>query len=115
MWRTAIDRAANAVGRTQHFLAGTGQFAGHRAGSHHPGNADHFIEGDVAIVLDVLDLLAIAWRFLQGLHDQGGSRWDNRDGSLSVLDGQADSDLQTLPVSGGLGDVVTDLLGGLKR
>lgn len=101
------------MGRTQHFLAGTGQFASHRAGSHHSGNADNFIEGDVTVVLDVLDLLTIAWWFLQGLYDQGSSRWDNRDGSLSVLDGQAHGDLQTLPVSSGLGNVVTDLLGGL--
>lgn len=32
--------------------------------------------------------------------------------SLSVLDGELDSDLETLPVAGGLADVVTDLLWG---
>ena len=31
---------------------------------------------------------------------------------LSVLYGELDSDLEALPVSGGLGDVLTDLLGG---
>jgi hypothetical protein len=31
---------------------------------------------------------------------------------LTVLDGQLDSDPQTLPVTSGLGDVFSDLLGG---
>ena len=31
---------------------------------------------------------------------------------LSVLHGQLHGDLQTLPVAGGLGNVVSDLLGG---
>ena len=31
---------------------------------------------------------------------------------LSVLDGELDSDLETLPVPGGLGDVLSNLLGG---
>ena len=30
---------------------------------------------------------------------------------LSVLDGELDSDLETLPIAGGLGDVLTDFLG----
>jgi len=30
---------------------------------------------------------------------------------LSVLDGELDSDLETLPLAGGLGDVLTDFLG----
>ena len=30
---------------------------------------------------------------------------------MTVLDGQTDGDTQTLPVTGGLGDIFTDLLG----
>lgn len=111
---TAIDGASNAVGSSEHFLARSGQLAGHRARSHHPSDANHFVEGDVAVVLDVLDLLAVPRRFLQGFHDERSGRRHNRDRGLSVLDGQAHGNLQTLPVSGGLGNVVTDLLRGLK-
>lgn len=31
---------------------------------------------------------------------------------MTVLDGQADGDTKTLPVTSGLGDIFTDLLGG---
>ena len=34
-------------------------------------------------------------------------------GSLAIDDGELDGDLQTLPVHGGLLDIVTNLLGGL--
>lgn len=37
----------------------------------------------------------------------------NTYGGLAVDDSQLDGDLQALPVSGGLGDVLADLLGGL--
>ena len=63
-------------------------------------------------MLDVLDLLAITRRLLQGLDDEGSGRGNDVDGGLTVLDGELDSDLETFPVLGGLGDVVTDLLGG---
>ena len=62
--------------------------------------------------LTVLDLLPVPGGLLQGLDDQGGSGGHHRHLGLTVLDGQLDGDLQTLPVGGGLGDVVTDLLGG---
>ena len=42
-------------------------------------------------MLDVLLLLAIAGRLLEGLDDQGGSSGNNRDSSLTVLDGKLDS------------------------
>lgn len=65
------------------------------------------------VPLTVLDLLAVTRSLLQGLNDEGSGRRHDRDDGLSVLDGQADGDLQTLPVSGRLGDVVTNLLGRL--
>jgi hypothetical protein len=39
-------------------------------------------------MLDVLFLLAVSRRFLQSFDDQGGSRRDNGNGSLSILDGE---------------------------
>jgi len=47
-------------------------------------------------VLDVLLLLAVTWRLLQSLDDEGRSRWDDRDGGLTVLDGESDGDTETL-------------------
>lgn len=66
-------------------------------------------------ILTVLDLLAVPWGLLQGFDDQGGGRGHHRDGGHTVLDAQAHGDLQTLPVTGRLGDVVSDLLGRLQR
>lgn len=65
-------------------------------------------------LLTVLDLLAVPWRLLQGFDDEGGGGGHDRDGGDTVLDAQLDSDLQTLPVSGRLGDIISDLLGRLQ-
>lgn len=62
------------------------------------------------MTLTVLDLLSVTWWFFQCFDDQRSSRWNDRDGGLSVLNGQADGDFQTLPVTGSLGDVITDFL-----
>merc|ERR1719180_461777 len=85
---------------------------GHGAGRHNTGGGNDVVHGDVAAVLDVLHLLPVPWRLLQSLDDQGGSRGDNRTGGLPVLDLELDSNLKALPVCSGLGDVVTNLLGG---
>ena len=55
-------------------------------------------------------LLPVTWWLLEGLDDEGGRWRDDVDLGLTVLDGEPDGDLQTLPILGGLGDVVTDLL-----
>ncbi len=88
----------------------TFQLAGHTARAHGAGNLDNLIEGNVAVVLDVLDLLSVTGRLLQSLDDQRSSRWHHLDGGLTVLDNQLAGDLQALPVRGGLGDIITDLL-----
>jgi hypothetical protein len=65
-------------------------------------------------VLHVLLLLAVSDGLLEGTDDEGrGGGNDGADG-LTVLDGELDGDLETLPVSGGLGNVFSDLLGGLQ-
>jgi len=106
-----VNGASNGLGSTEDLLHDSGQLLGLGPGPHDSGGADDVVHGDVAVVLDVLDLLAVAWRLLQGLDDQGGGGGHNVDLGLTVLDGQLDGDLQTFPVLGGLGDVVTDLLG----
>ena len=60
-------------------------------------------------MLDVLLLLAVSGRLLKGLDNERGSGRNNRDGGLTVLDGQLDRDAETLPVTSGLGDIFTDL------
>ena len=50
---------------------------GHRSGSHDTSSVVDVIHGDITIVLDVLDLLPVPGRLLQGLDDQGSSRGDN--------------------------------------
>ena len=71
------------------------------------------VEGNVARVFDVLLLLAVAWGLLESLDDERGGGGDDGDGRLTVLDGELDGDTETLPVAGRLGDVFSDLLGGL--
>ena len=88
------------------------------------------LHGDVTVVLDVLHLLAVTVGLLQSLDNQGsGGGADSNlikvflkhlvfletiysNLCLSVLDSELDGDLETLPVAGGLGNVVSDLLGG---
>lgn len=65
--------------------------------------------------LTVLDLLAVTWWLLQCLDDERSGRWHNRNGSLTILDAQANGDFQALPVSGGLCDVITNFLWRLFR
>merc|ERR1712018_1032805 len=49
-------------------------------------------------MLDVLDLLSVPWRFLEGLNDESRSGRNDRALGLSVLNSQLDSNLQTIPV-----------------
>ena len=64
--------------------------------------------------LTVLDLLAVAGGLLEGLDNERGGAGNDGDGGVTVLNGEADRDPQTLHVLGGLGDIITDLLGGLQ-
>ena len=107
-----VNGASNRLGCFKDLFDNSLQFLGHGPGPHDASRVDDVIKGDVAVVLDVLHLLAVTRGLLQSLDDEGRGRGDDVDGGLTVLDGQLDGDLQTLPVLSGLGDVVTDLLGG---
>jgi hypothetical protein len=97
---------------TEDFLDGAREFTGKGLVTHGTGDFNDIVQGDVATVLDVLFLLTIPWGFLQGLDDQRRGRGHNGHLSLTVLDGQLDSDTETLPFLGTLGDIFTNLLGG---
>ena len=77
-----------------------------------PGGVEDVLDGDVAVVFDVLNLLPVPGRLLQRLDDEGGGGGNHGAGGLPVLHLQLHGHLQTLPVAGGLGNVVSDLLGG---
>ena len=63
--------------------------------------------------LTMFDLLPVPWGLFECFDDECRCCGDHLDLSLSVLNGQLDSDAQALPVCGGLGNVFTYLLGGL--
>jgi hypothetical protein len=47
-------------------------------------------------VLNVLLLLSVAGRLLQSFDDEGRCGGNDRDGGLTVLDGESDCDTETL-------------------
>merc|ERR1719411_973310 len=109
---TAIDGASDGLSGAQDLLHDARQLLGLGPGLHDPGGVDDVVHGDVAVVLDVLDLLPVPWRLLEGLDDEGRGTGHHTALCLPVLDAELNSDLQTLPVSSGLGDVISHLLGG---
>jgi len=60
--RLAIDSAADRLRCAKDLLYAVSERAGQRLGLHRPCNIDDLIEGDVASVLDVLLLFAVARR-----------------------------------------------------
>lgn len=107
----AIDLAAGGESSSEDLKDGTLEGLGHGLEAHSAGNGDDLVKRDGLGVLDVLLLLAVPGRLLEGLDDEGRSGGNDGDGGLTVLDGQLDGDAQTLPVTGGLGDIFTDLCG----
>merc|ERR1719431_1470269 len=106
-----VHSAADRLGCSKDLLHHPRELARHGARPHDTGGGDDIIHGDVSAVLDVLDLLPVPWGLFQGLDDESSSGGDHGDCGLPVLDLQLNSYLQAFPVLGGLGDVVTDLLG----
>jgi hypothetical protein len=109
LWATAIDLAASAEGSTKNLQNGALQVLGHRLEPHCARNGDDLVKGHTLSVLDVLLLFAVSGRLLKGLDDERRGGGNDGNSSLTVLNGQLDRDAQSLPVSGGLGNVFTDL------
>ena len=107
----AVNLATGGEGSSKNLKDGTLEALGKGLEAHGPGNGDDLVERDGLGVLDVLLLLAVPGRLLKGLDDEGRGGGNDGDGGLTVLDGQLDGDAQTLPVTGGLGDIFTDLCG----
>jgi hypothetical protein len=109
LWAAAIDLATSAEGSAENLLDGTLQVLGHRLEPHGAGDVDDFIERNALGVLDVLLLLSVSGRLLKSLDNERRCGGNDGYGGLTVLDGQLDSDTETLPVTSGLGDIFTDL------
>ena len=107
----AVDLATGGESSADNLKDGTLERLGHGLVAHGAADLDDLVERDGLGVLDVLLLFAVTRGLLEGLDDQGRGGGHDRDGGLTVLDGQADGDAETLPVAGGLGDIFTDLLG----
>ena len=56
-------------------------------------------------------LLTIPGRLLEGSDNKGAGRGNDLNTGLSVLDDKFDCDLETFPVTSGLHDVISNLLG----
>ena len=62
------------------------------------GNVDNLIKGDIYTVLNVFLLLSVSQGFLEGFDNQGRGRRCHFNLGLSVLNGQFQCNLQTLPI-----------------
>lgn len=110
----AINGAANRLGRAEDLTDGALELLRHRARAHRASDGDDVGHRDVAVVLDVLLLLAVARRLVKSLDNERRSAGNNADLGDTVLHNQLDREAETLPVGRGLGNVITDLLGVLR-
>lgn len=92
----AIDLAADGESSTEDLKDGTLELLGKRALTHLTSDLNDLVERDGLGVLDVLLLLAVTRRLLEGLDDKGRGGGHNGDSGLTVLDGQTDGDTETL-------------------
>ena len=107
-----VDSAADTSAGTKDLQNGSRESLSERTGAHDLGDTDDVVESNVTRVLDVLLLLAISVGLLQGLNDQSGGGGHHLDLGLTVLNDKLNRNADSLPVLGGLGDIITDLLGG---
>jgi hypothetical protein len=74
---------------------GPSQFLRQTLEPHSSGNLNDLVERNGLIVLDVLLLFSVSWRFLERFDDKGRSGWDDGDGGLTILDGELNGDTET--------------------
>lgn len=107
-----VNSATNSVGCSQDFQNGTLESSRDNSslgGSHCARDVNDGFKGDVATVLDVLNLLAVANGLLQSLNYQSSGGGHNFTCNLSVLNAETDGDLNSLPGSSSFGNLSTSL------
>ena len=78
----SVNGAAKTAACSEHLEDGSLEVLGVGAGLHGAGNVVDIVPRDVTVVGDVLNLLTVPWRLLEGLNDKGGGRWHNLDSHL---------------------------------
>lgn len=91
-----VDLAAGGEGSADDLEDGALKGLGHGLVAHDTANLNDLVKRDGLGVLNVLLLLAVTRGLLEGLDDQGRGGGNDRDGGLTVLDGQADGNAETL-------------------
>merc|ERR1712100_673442 len=107
-----VDGAAEATAGAEHLKDGSLELLGVGAATHGAGHTVHIIPGDVAIVGDVLHLLAVPRGLLEGLNHKSSRGRHDLDGHLAVLHEKLAGHVHALPLLGGLAEVLADRLGG---
>lgn len=110
----AFHGAPDWLTRAQDLFDGATECSRHRSWSHRTGNGNYVVERQIATVFDILLSLAISGWLFQSFNYQRSRRRHNRNSGLSILNGQLNCDFQTFPITGSLGDVVTNFFGRLK-
>jgi hypothetical protein len=82
MRRHAVDTAADRKASSEDLLDGSDQLLGHGLASHHAGDLNDRVKGDVAIVDNVLHLLSVSGGLLKLSHDK--SRGSGDDGGSGL-------------------------------
>ncbi|KAH3661201.1 hypothetical protein OGAPHI_006608 [Ogataea philodendri] len=109
------NSASNRLSSTKDLLGNRSEVLTERLFSHGSGNLPDLFKLNVTGVLHVLLLLSVSRWLLQSSDHQRGGRWHNRGLSLSVLDSQLHSNLDTLELGSGLGNIFTNLLWGKTK
>ena len=107
----AVNSAAEGDASAEDFLDSAGELNSHGLCSHFLSDIDNVVHLEVSVVLHVLLLLSVSGTFLESLDDERSSGGQNCNEALSVLDHHFNLNFDSSPVSGGLLDVFTDLLG----
>lgn len=110
-----IDGAAEGKASAKDLLDSALEALGHRLFLDDFGDLLDLLEGEVALVGDVLDFLSVALVVSELLDEKGGRAGVHGDFSSSVLAFQLDHHTDALPLSTFLHDVFTDLLGVLNK
>ena len=95
MGSVTIDRAADRLSGAEDLLNGALQLARHGAFPHDAGDVDDLVEGNVAAVFDVLDLLAVTWGLLEGADEKRRGAGNHAHRRLTILNRQLHGDAKT--------------------